>query len=218
MKNKFIFMTLISSFVLSVTAQTNDSTSLASGLQANKRTPEERITFLLNVAQSYFNDEDFDSAVSAYERIIEIDPKHEEARFIISHVYINAKQYRKAESLLEELIADYPDNFQLLNNLAWLYATAEDPSVRDGRKSVKIAQQALVISPNDHHVWSTLSEGYYVSGQYEKAYECITHMASIATRYGKGITKESVDSYNEQILKCKRALDTANSMAGKDEE
>jgi len=168
----------------------------------------------MEVAQAYTSEGDFQAAVNTYERILEIDPEHARAKYVVAYIYINAKQYRKAEVLLLALIEERPEDFQLLNNLAWLYATAEDPSMRDGRKAVKFAQKAMLLAPNDHHVWSTLSEAYYVSGEYEKAYRAITHMASLATRFGKGISEEAVKDYNEQIQKCKRALDTANVMTG----
>lgn len=190
----------------------------AEGLQINNRTDEERILFLLEIAQVYFKEESFESAVSAYERVLEIDPKHKEARYIVAHVYINAKQYAKAEKLLIDLVADDPEDFKLKNNLAWLYATAEDPKIRSGAKAVKFAQEAMVLAPNDHHVWSTLSEAHYINGEYEKAYRAIKQMAALATRYGQGITKENVDGYNEQIRKCKRAWDTQKMIDGEDEE
>jgi tetratricopeptide (TPR) repeat protein len=180
----------------------------ASGLQFDTQTDEERIEFLLDVAQVYFSQGDFESALTAYERILEIDPKNQQARYVIGHVYISAKQYAKAEEQLAEMAEDFPEDFSLLNNLAWLYATAEDPAFRDGEKAIRLAQKAMVLAPNDHHVWSTLAEAYYVTGQYEKAHRAITHMASLAARYGKTITEDQVESYNEQIRKCKRAWDT----------
>ncbi|VGO22158.1 tetratricopeptide repeat protein [Pontiella sulfatireligans] len=203
-----------------VFSQETGSTSNAalSGLSIETQTTEERIQFLLDVATAYFNEDDFESAISAYERILEIDPMHQQTRFIIGHVYISGKQYKKAEEQLSALIEDYPEDFKLLNNLAWLYATAEDPSFRDGQKAISLARQAIVLAPNDHHVWSTLSEAYYVSSEYEKAYRSINHMAALAARYGTDITKESVEDYNEQIRKCKRAMDTAEAIKGDLEE
>ncbi len=188
------------------------------GLAINTRTDEERIRFLLEVAAAYFKEEDFQSAIGAYERILEIDPKNQEARYIVGHVYINAKEYGKAEAVLTELAAENPEDFKLLNNLAWLYATAEDPAFRNGQKAIDLAQQAMILAPNDHHVWSTLSEAYYMAGEYEKAYRAITHMASLAARYGQNITKEMVDGYNEQIRKCKRAMDLEKTLQGEEAE
>ncbi|MDF7807135.1 tetratricopeptide repeat protein [Pontiellaceae bacterium B12219] len=193
-------------------------TAETSGLQINSRTDKERIQFLSNVAQVYFSEEDYVSAMNAYERILEIDPENPEALYIIAHVYINAKQYAKAETLLKKLIEENPDDFKLKNNLAWLYATAEDPRFRDGEKAVRYAQEAMVIEPTDHHIWSTLSEAHYINGEYEKAYRAIKNMALLASQYGTGITKESVENYNEQIRKCKRAWDTQKMLEGEEEE
>ena len=180
------------------------------------RTQAKRIPFLLEVAQAYASEDDIPSAIGAYERVLEIDPKHQQARYILAVMYINAKEYKKAEQLFLGLAEEYPDDARLLNNLAWLYATAEDTSMRNGQKAVKFAQEAMLLTPYDYHVWNTLAEAYYVSGDYEKAYRAITHMANLITRYGKDVMEETVQQYNEQIQKCKRALDTAKAMKGEE--
>jgi tetratricopeptide (TPR) repeat protein len=217
MKRTFIHGIALAA-LLSTPVVAQDSGSGGSGLQLSDRTEEERIQFLLKVASAYFAEDDFESAIGAYERILEIDPKHQESRYIVGHVYINAKQYAKAEKILTQLVVEFPEDFKLKNNLAWLYATAEDPAFRDGEKALKYAQEAMVLAPTDHHVWSTLSEAHYVNGEYEMAYRDITHMASLAARFGQNMTKESVESYNEQIRKCKRAWETQKMIEGKDEE
>ncbi len=193
--------------------------STHSSLQISKERPqEERIQFLLDVAQSYANDEDIISAIGAYERILSIDPTHVQARYVVGHHYITAKEYKKAETLFLTLIEEFPEDFKLWNNLAWLSATAEDPSIRDGKKAIKFAHEAMILAPNDYHVWSTLSEAYYVSGEYEKAHRAILHMASLAIRYGTDVTEESVKEYNQQILKCKRAMDASKAMEATEEQ
>lgn len=219
MKLLYIALPLTAFLLVGMTqAQETQTVSQASSLTLDNRTDTERIDFLLNVANVYFEDNDYKSAVSAYERILEIDPEHKQARYIIAHVYISAKQYEKAEALLLKLIEDEPEDFKLKNNIAWLYATAEDPNIRNGQKAVRYAQEAMVIAPNDHHVWSTLSEAHYINGDYKKAYDAITTMAKIASRYGQGVTKEQVESYNEQIRKCKRAWDTQKMLEGEEDE
>ena len=194
-------------------AQELEGGEAASSLRLSpERSRANRIGFLMEVAQAYSREGNLTASIDAYERILELEPEHQQARYLLSHVYISAKQYRKAESLLFEIMKERPNDFTLLNNLAWVYATAEDLSIRNGKKAIQYAQEAMVLAPNDHHGWSTLSEAYYMSGHYEKAYRAITHMAQLATRYGQNITEESVEEYNEQIRKCKRALDTANVM------
>lgn len=181
--------------------------------QSVDRSKRGRIAFLTEAANTYTAEQNLPAAIDAYERILGIDPEHHRTRYILSTVYLGAKKYQKAEVLLLELVEENPEDFQLWNNLAWLYATTEDLSIRDGQKAIKFAHEAMTLAPNDYHVWSTLSEAYYVSGEYEKAYRAITHMASLAARFGTGITEESVESYNQQLRKCKRAMDAAEAMA-----
>jgi len=197
--------------------QASPSSLTSSSLEiSNTRTQTERIDFLLDVAKAYIAEKDYPAAVDVYERILEIDPMHSQTRYVIAHIYISAKQYKKAEKMLLALLEENSDDFKLLNNLAWLYATAEDPSIRNGKKAIRYAQEAMILAPNDYHVWSTLSEAYYVSGDYEKAYRAIEQMAGLAALYGKDLTEESIKDYNEQIRKCKRSMDTAKVL--KDEE
>ncbi|MCF7863456.1 MAG: tetratricopeptide repeat protein, partial [Kiritimatiellales bacterium] len=122
---------------------------------SSDRTPGERIAFLLDVAQAYVTEKDYDAAIDAYERILKIDPTNQQARYIIAHIYISAKQYKKAETMLLELVNETPEDFKLWNNLAWLYATADDLTFRDGTKAISCAHEAMTLAPDDYHVWST---------------------------------------------------------------
>lgn len=214
-------------FIAAVTAttaiaqqQTNPppAESQAPGLQAEDQPEDDRIQFLLDVALAYLSENDPLSAITAYERILEIDPMNVEARGRCSTAYIAAKQYAKAEQLMKSLIEERPKDFQLKNNLAWLYATAENPAFRDSQKAVELAQEAMVLAPNSHHVWSTLAEAYYSTGDYENANRAITHMVSLAMRYDPNMSRESIASYKEQVRKCKRALDTENALQAYGEE
>ena len=45
------------------------------------------------------------------------------------------------------LVEDYPEDYQSLNNLAWVYATSKDSAHRDAEKAIDLAQQALVLAP-----------------------------------------------------------------------
>ena len=183
-----------------------------------KQPEEDRIQFLLEVGSVYFSEEDPTSAITAFERILEIDPLNRQARYMSSYAYIATKQYAKAEQGLTSLIEEFPDDFALKNNLAWLYATAEEPAFRNGKKAVELAQEAMIIAPNDYNVWSTLAEAYYSTGQYEKADRAITHMTFLAVRYGSNISQETVESYKQQMRKYKRSLSTEKVLKADEEE
>jgi len=172
-----------------------------------KRTDQERIVFLIKIAKAYQEDGNPKAAVEAYEKILKIKPDLIQAQYVISQLYILAKEEKKAEDILLKLIKKFPNDSKLWNNLAWLYATSDDLSFRNGKRALKYAHEALILSPNDYHIWDTLSQAYYISGDYKKAYRAAKQMAMLAIQHGDEITKEQLKKYNQQIRKCKRACD-----------
>ena len=188
------------------------------GKKTEKQSKVERIQFLLKVGQVYVETKDFEAAEDAYNRVLKLDPQNYEALFTMAIVCINLNKSQKAEKMFLELLKNDPDNSQILNNISWLYSTSEDPKFRDGKKALEYARKALVIAPNDYHIWSTLSEAYYVNGEYEKAYRAAEQMARLIALYEKNVTKESIDSFNEQLRKCKRSMDTLKTMKEVDSE
>lgn len=215
-----IFIVLITTISAVAQQATNqvDAESQSLGLQVVDQPDEDRIQLLLDLGSVYFSDGDLESAITAYERVLEIDPMNKQARVTMVLACIATKQYAKAEQMLNGLIEDYPEDADHKNNLAWMYATAEDPAFRKGEKAIELAQEAMVINPYDYHVWSTLAEAYYAAGEYEKAYRAINQMLALAKRYGSDITEGQAKGYVEQVRKCKRALDTEKALQGDEEE
>ena len=60
-------------------SQTNEeeSVTLSSGFEIESKSSEDRIQFLMELANAYVAEKDYISAISAYERILEIDPSHQ---------------------------------------------------------------------------------------------------------------------------------------------
>ena len=207
---KILFcMFLFSSFPFFIKAEVVKKKQVLTTKIVVKRTKQERIDLLVKIARAYKDEGEPKEAVKAYEKILEIDPTLIRAKYVISQLYILAKEEKKAEQTLLELIKKFPNDPKLWNNLAWLYATSEDLTFRNGEKALNAAHQALVLSPNDYHVWDTLSEAYYISGKYKKAYRAAKQMAMLAIQHGDKITKKQLKEYNQHIRKCKRACEIA---------
>ena len=145
----------------------------------------------------------YNTAISNFKETLAADPTHKEARFGLGTVYIKMERFRDALDIMEKLVKEYPDDYFIKNNVAWVYATTSDLSIRDGEKAIKFAQDALLSQPGSYHVWSTLSEGYYVSGEYEKAFRA----AEQAMKLGQDrkASQENLLAYRDQLQKCMRA-------------
>lgn len=209
MKLKKTSLILLSVIALVPFAQAQDEESagltLSTEIQTVTRVNSERVALLLDVAEGYFEDGNYDSAIAALERALEIDPKNMQVRFIISRDYLVAEKYAQAEKILLALVDEYPEDYLVKNNLAWLYATATDPAFRKGKEAVKLAREALVEAPFVHNIWSTLSEAYYVTQNYERAHRAAVQTLDLARSNLKELLPETEAQYTLQIEKCSRA-------------
>jgi tetratricopeptide (TPR) repeat protein len=81
------------------------------------------------------------------------------------------KRWKEAEEALQKGLALAPESSVLLNDLAWLYATAEAP-VRNPDKGVELGTKAAAITRNRQPtILDTLAEAYFAAGNRDKAVE-----------------------------------------------
>jgi tetratricopeptide (TPR) repeat protein len=182
-------------------------TPLVSPAQATA-SDDEKIAMLLELGGIYLKENNLEDALRIYKRVLDADPENQDALNLSSLIYVNTHNYKNALETMQQLAELTPEDYQQLNNMAWVYATATDPQYRDAVKAIDLAQQALVMSPYSHHVWSTLSEAYFANGDYERADACIRQVVAVATAQNVKISQEMVDTYNQQIRKCNRARET----------
>jgi tetratricopeptide (TPR) repeat protein len=63
-----------------------------------------------------------------------------------------------------------PSNWHLLNNFAWVLATSPDDKIRDGKRAIKMAQDACEETKyNDPTILSTLAAAYAETGDFDNA-------------------------------------------------
>jgi tetratricopeptide (TPR) repeat protein len=144
-------------------------------------------------------------AIDAFRQALSIDARSRRAMFGLGTSHIAIEQYADATNVLLRAIHMDRSDYFALNNLAWLHATARDIRFRDGRRSVALAREALMIAPMDYHVWSTLAEGYYISGDYAKAQRAAEEARRVAK--AAGLPEAGVQEYELQVQRCRAAAE-----------
>jgi len=86
----------------------------------------------------------------------------------LGDIQLNREDYAGAIASYSEAIRLFPDDPHTLNNLAWLLATCKDPSRRDPRRALELAQRAAALS-GAAYILDTLAESYFVNGQHHAA-------------------------------------------------
>jgi TPR repeat protein len=83
-----------------------------------------------------------------------------------------------------------------LSNIAWIYATSNDPSMRNGKEALKFAQQAVqkCVKP-DSYIYAALAAAYAEQGDFKMAVATQEKAISILTN--KTREKDYQDELNE---------------------
>jgi Flp pilus assembly protein TadD len=146
-----------------------------------------------------------ETAQAAFERALATDPENRTAMVGLGTACIGGGRYDKAIEVLARAAQLFPDDYVVKNNLAWMFATARDPRFRDGKRALDLAHEALLIAPGDYHVWSTLSEAYYVSGRYKNALRAAEEAVQVG-RLQK-VAANVLQDYIRQVERCRLAAD-----------
>jgi predicted Zn-dependent protease len=147
-------------------------------------------------------------AAGLFEKALAQDAHNRRGRFGLSTALIQSDKYKEALAILEKMLKETPKDYVLMNNIAWVYASARDLKIRNGARAVALAQDALMINPIDCHVWSTLAEAYFISGRYDKA----LRNAEQALRLGRETNMDAklIEQYQLQVERSRKAAESSS--------
>jgi tetratricopeptide (TPR) repeat protein len=112
-----------------------------------------------------------------YRKFLQKHPQAFDVSFRLANVETLLGNESATIELYEKLIAVRPDNDLVLNNLAWLYLTAQDRQLRNLERAMKLAQKSVELHPTIDNL-DTLAEAYFQSGEIKKALEIIRKAGS----------------------------------------
>jgi Zn-dependent protease with chaperone function len=102
------------------------------------------------------------------ERRITAEPDNPLLHFLLGNICFEKKDYGNAVGGYEAALRLTPDNPEILNNLAWLYATAKDEAWRNAPEALRLSRRAAELDPKPH-ILDTLAESYFQNGDYRSA-------------------------------------------------
>jgi len=98
-----------------------------------------------------------------------ISDEHNPAmHLLLANIYFEKGQLDRAEKEYLICLDLQPDQPEALNNLAWLYATADSQAFRRPQAALKLALEAVRLDPQPH-ILDTLAESYAANGLYLEA-------------------------------------------------
>ena len=101
-------------------------------------------------------------------RELEKHPDDPELLATLGDLFYSKGRYAETIAAYEGSLRTDPGNAHVLNNLAWLYATCEDTTLRQPSRALALAERAVRLEPAPH-VWDTLAESHFMNGNLESA-------------------------------------------------
>jgi len=96
------------------------------------------------------------------------EPQNYVWRQLLGDLHYSRKQFQEAAAEYDAAIALSPEQPEVLNNLAWLLLTVEEPGLADPEKALNLARQAVALRPVGH-IFDTLALAYWQNGSPEQA-------------------------------------------------
>lgn len=128
---------------------------------------------------------------------LEKTPENPALYSMLGDLYYASKKYPETIRAYTAALRLNPEDAQVLNNLAWLYATCEDPALRDPERALVLAQAAVRLDPSAH-VLDTLAESYFLTGRLEEAVATAARALALA--------RSNRSYYEDQLRKFNRGL------------
>jgi choline-sulfatase len=113
---------------------------------------------------------EFDQALAAYGKLVEVAPKSAVGYRRGANLMAQAGDEAGAIAFLQRGLAELPDYVGIANDLAWHLATAPDPDLRDGEEAVRLAQRASTLMGDEsYNELDTLAAAYAEIGRFDDA-------------------------------------------------
>ncbi len=141
-----------------------------------------------------------DEALPHFERAVQLAPNLVRARDYLGVALEGKGRAAEALSQWRTALQQDPDNLRILNDAAWLLATSPNPSVRNGKEALILAQHAVDrTSGQDPVLLGTLAAARAECGDYDQALELEQQAASLAARQGKSQLAAILDTRVSQL-------------------
>jgi tetratricopeptide (TPR) repeat protein len=148
-----------------------------------------------NLAKALLKKGQVAEAMVHYRKFLEIEPENVEARNTLGTALIQRGLVKEAIDQWQDALALQPDNGNAASNLAWVFATCPEDSIRDGARAVELGEKALRISGGKiPMIYRVLAAAYAESGRFADAIETAQRGAELATTQGNPTLAAEVEN------------------------
>ncbi|MCR4409202.1 MAG: tetratricopeptide repeat protein [Candidatus Saccharicenans sp.] len=179
------------------------------------RNQRDAITYYGQIMQMYDRAQNYEKAVEAARKIVEINPKNEVALYNLAIMYDRLGKLEEAASTLNECLAVKSDYTHAWFNLGIVY-----DKMKKHAEAVEAFKKYTALAPDDPSGWLNIGLEYMLMKDFEKALPNLEKSVSLnpnnaVAQYNLGITYINLkDNYSaREVLKTLQRLD--QNLAGR---
>jgi protein O-mannosyl-transferase len=151
-----------------------------------------------NLALSLLRQGQLKEAIAHLQTSLQSQPDNTETLNLLGLVLFQAGRVNEAIAQWEETLEirpAQPADWKARNSLAWVFATYPNTSIRDGRRAVNLAQEALRLSGGKNPlIFRTLAAAYAESGRFAEAIDAAQRGLELASAQGNSALAENLRS------------------------
>ena len=155
-----------------------------------------------NLAKALLQKGRVTDALVHYRKLLELQPDNMEVHNIVGTILVQQGRVQEGVEEWQKVLSAEPDNGNAMSNLAWVFATSPDQSIRNGSKAVQLAEQAVRISGGRIAIlFRTLAAAYAENDRFVEAIQTAQRGIALANSQGNsGLATElqgSIALYQE---------------------
>ena len=163
--------------------------------QLQKANPKDPLT-LLQLGMLYTAQKSYDKSVAAYSALLADHPEEWMAYRGRGDALLNLGRRIEAVADYDKALARQPKDVGVLNNLAWVLATAPEDKLRDGKRAIVLAVEACKLTDyKQDYILSTLAAAHAEAGEFQNALTWSNKAVELATKEHLEALKKEVESY-----------------------
>jgi tetratricopeptide (TPR) repeat protein len=149
----------------------------------------------------------FDEAIVHFNEALRTDPNQAEMYVNIGAAYNKLGKYDQAIQNWTRAIELNPNNVGVLNNLAWLLASADNVSAQDANRAIELAERACEMTGHkEPGLLDTLAAAYATGGRFDDAIETAKQALDKAKASGQEEIVREIQSRMELYLAGQRYI------------
>ncbi|MGO9586462.1 MAG: tetratricopeptide repeat protein [Limisphaerales bacterium] len=123
-----------------------------------------------NLGNAFRRQGNENEAIVQFQKALAINPEFTEAHYNLGNTVLQQGHVDEAIAQFQKALAIKPDYMEAQNNLAWVLATCQEASLRNGIKAVGLAERANTLAGGKNPVvLCTLAAAYAEAGRFPEA-------------------------------------------------